>query len=94
MEDVVKEALYKKAKYLATVEKESISSAVDLSCEEVLKRIVQEAGGALKTVSTRAIYCCLTILCVPECLIIRHVWFALMYSTNRSKLLKLRFGCN
>jgi hypothetical protein len=50
-EDVIKEALYKKAKYLATIEKASISSAVNLSSEDVLKRMVQEAGGALKAVS-------------------------------------------
>jgi hypothetical protein len=50
-EDVIKEALYKKAKYLATIEKASIRSAVNLSSEDVLKRMVQEAGGALKAVS-------------------------------------------
>ncbi|KAG0593213.1 hypothetical protein KC19_1G312100 [Ceratodon purpureus] len=48
VEDVVREALYKKEKYLASVAKESISSAVTLTSEDVLKKIVQQAGGALK----------------------------------------------
>ena len=47
---MVKEALYKKAKLLTTVDK--VSDVASLSAEEILKRIVQEAGGALKAVST------------------------------------------
>ena len=48
---MVKEALYKKAKLLTTVDKLACSVA-SVSTEEILKRIVQEAGGALKAVST------------------------------------------
>ncbi|KAG0632125.1 hypothetical protein M758_1G305900 [Ceratodon purpureus] len=50
VEDVVREALYKKEKYMASVAKETIRSAVNLTAEVyVLKRIIEQAGGALKT---------------------------------------------
>ena len=42
---------------MASVAKESISSAVTLTSEDVLKRIVEQAGGALKTVRIEVFGC-------------------------------------
>ncbi|KAG0553730.1 hypothetical protein KC19_12G034700 [Ceratodon purpureus] len=47
-EDVIKEALYKKAKIFASIENASISGDVKLSSEDFLKKMLHKAGGALK----------------------------------------------
>ncbi|KAG0593211.1 hypothetical protein KC19_1G312000 [Ceratodon purpureus] len=50
VEDVVREAMYKKEKYMASVAEETIRSDVNLTAEVyVLKGVVQQVGGALKT---------------------------------------------
>lgn len=67
-DDEVKEALYKKAKCLASIEKANISADVKLSSEDLLKTIVNKAGGALKEVYTAFPFA----LLYPVCLIICH----------------------
>lgn len=51
-DDGIKKSLFKKAKYLATIEKAMISTDVELTAEDLLKRIVNKAGGALMKVNT------------------------------------------
>ena len=50
-EDVFKEALYKKARYLARIGKASICTDIKSYAEDVLKRIVQQTGSVFKEVN-------------------------------------------